>query len=119
LQAFEKIGMPEGRIPLAMAALYVATAPKSNASYLAIDSASAAVREGPLQEVPDHLKDASYRSAKKLGAGIGYRYPHNYEHHYVKQDYMPEPRIFYIPSTEGFEKIIHERLQQRRKAPDG
>jgi putative ATPase len=118
LQAFEKIGLPEGRIPLAMAAIYVAAAPKSNASYLAIDKAIDAVRKQPLQEVPDHLKDASYKSAGKLGAGIGYRYPHDYEHHYVKQPYMREPKSFYIPSSEGFETILQERLHTRRKTQD-
>ncbi len=114
LQALEKIGMPEGRIPLAMAALYIATAPKSNAAYLAIDKAIAAIRNEPLQEVPDHLKDASYAGAKKLGAGIGYLYPHDFAHHIAKQIYMRESRFFYIPSDEGFEKIIQKRLQKRR-----
>ncbi len=118
LHAFEKIGLPEGRIPLAMAALYVAAAPKSNASYLAIDRAVEAVRKEPLQEVPDHLKDASYRSANKLGAGLGYRYPHDYPHHYVKQQYMSRPKSFYVPSSEGFEKILQQRLNKRRFTSD-
>ena len=119
LHAFERIGLPEGRIPLAMAALYVAAAPKSNASYLAIDRAIDAIRKGPLQEVPDHLKDASYKGAKKLGAGVGYLYPHDYEHHYVKQQYMNKPRAFYTPSSEGFEKILQKRLTKRRYIADG
>ena len=118
LHAFEKIGLPEGRIPLAMAALYIATAPKSNASYRAIDKALDAVRKEPLQEVPDHLKDASYKNAGKLGAGIGYLYPHDYEHHYVKQRYMREPKSFYNPSSEGFEKVVQERLHTRRETED-
>jgi putative ATPase len=118
LHAFEKIGLPEGRIPLAMAALYIATAPKSNASYRAIDKALDAVRKEPLQEVPDHLKDASYKNAGKLGAGIGYRYPHDYAHHYVRQSYMHEPKTFYTPSSEGFEKILQERLHTRRETQD-
>jgi putative ATPase len=118
LHAFEKIGLPEGRIPLAMAALYIATAPKSNASYRAIDKALDAVRKEPLQEVPDHLKDASYKNAGRLGAGIGYLYPHDYEHHYVKQRYMREPKTFYTPSSEGFEKILQERLHTRRETQD-
>jgi len=118
LHAFEKIGLPEGRIPLAMAALYVATAPKSNASYRAIDKAIDAVRKEPLQEVPDHLKDASYKNAGKLCAGIGYLYPHDYEHHYVKQRYMREPKSFYNPSSEGFEKVVQERLHTRRETED-
>jgi putative ATPase len=115
LQAFERIGLPEGRIPLAMAALYVATAPKSNASYLAIDKALEAVKKEPVQEVPDHLKDASYKNAKKLGAGSGYLYPHDFRNHYVKQQYMNHKKSFYTPSSEGFEKIIQERLQGREK----
>ena len=118
LHAFEKIGLPEGRIPLAMAALYVATAPKSNAAYRAIDKAIEAVRKEPVQHVPDHLKDASYKSAGKLGAGVGYRYPHDYAHHYVMQSYMHEPKTFYIPSSEGFEKLLQERLHTRRETRD-
>ena len=119
LHALEKIGMPEGRIPLAMAALYIAAAPKSNAAYLAIDKAIEAIKNEPLQDVPDHLKDASYSSAKKLGAGIGYVYPHDFDHHIAKQAYMPESRSFYSPSDEGFEKVIQKRLQKRREVQDG
>jgi len=119
LHAFERIGFPEGRIPLSMAALYVATAPKSNASYVAIDNAIDAVRNEPAREVPNHLKDSSYKSAKKLGAGVGYLYPHSFDGHYVKQAYMPEQKTFYTPSSEGFEKIIQERLQKRRETTDG
>ncbi|MBI5847676.1 MAG: replication-associated recombination protein A [Nitrospirae bacterium] len=119
LHAFEKIGLPEGRIPLAMAALYTATAPKSNASYVAIDNAIEAVRNEPAREVPDHLKDSSYKNARKLGAGVGYRYPHSFAGHYVKQIYMPDQKTFYTPSSEGFEKIIQERLNKRRETPDG
>jgi len=119
LHAFVKIGLPEGRIPLAMAALYVATAPKSNASYVAIDSAIDAVRNEPAREVPNHLKDSNYKSAKKLGAGVGYLYPHSFDGHYVKQAYMPDQKTFYTPSSEGFEKIVQERLHKRRETPDG
>jgi putative ATPase len=118
LHAFERIGMPEGRIPLAMAALYVATAPKSNAAYCAIDNALNAVRNEPLQEVPAHLRDASYRSAKKLGAGIGYLYPHDFAPRTMTQTYLPEPKSFYTPSSEGFEKIIQKRLIKRRETRD-
>jgi putative ATPase len=119
LHAFEKIGLPEGRIPLAMAALYVATAPKSNAAYVAIDNAIEAVRTEPARKVPDHLKDTSYKSAKKLGAGVGYQYPHSFDGHYVNQVYMPEHKTFYTPSSEGFEIKIKERLNKRRETPDG
>jgi putative ATPase len=117
-QAVERIGMPEGRIPLAQAAIYVAAAPKSNASYLAIDSAIREIKNAPLQQVPAHLRDASYAGSKRLGAGVGYQYPHNFTGHYVAQNYLPVPRSFYSPSTEGFEKIIQSRLQKRRTNPD-
>lgn len=79
--------MPEARIPLAQAAIYVACAPKSNASYLAIDKAYADIENKKVQEVPDHLKDASYPAAEALGHGKGYKYSHDYEGHYVKQKY--------------------------------
>lgn len=119
LQAFEKIGMPEGRIPLAQAALYVATAPKSNASYLAINAAIDRVRNAPVQPVPVHLKDAHYSGAQRLGSGEGYRYPHDFEHHHVAQQYLAEPLSLYHPSSEGFEKIIQSRIRKRRVNTDG
>lgn len=112
--AVEKIGMPEGRIPLAQAAIYVAAAPKSNASYMAIGKAMEAVEKAPLQAVPDHLKDAHYQGAKRLGAGRGYLYPHNYPGHYIGQAYLPEHLSLYEPSSEGFEKLIKSRLTKRR-----
>ncbi|MBI5638909.1 MAG: replication-associated recombination protein A [Nitrospirae bacterium] len=119
MHALEKIGMPEGRIPLAQAAIYVASAPKSNASYLAIDKAAGCIRNEPLQKVPDHLRDSSYRAAGRLGAGKGYLYPHDFEDHFVKQDYMQTQKSFYTPSSEGYEKIIKSRLQKRRNRAHG
>jgi putative ATPase len=119
MQAFEKIGLPEGRIPLAQAVLYVATAPKSNASYAALEKATESVGKEPLQPVPDHLKDAHYAGAGRLDAGKGYLYPHNYEGHFVKQDYMKDPKSFYSPSSEGYERVIKSRLQKRRTTSDG
>jgi putative ATPase len=119
MQAFEKIGLPEGRIPLAQAVVYVATAPKSNASYAALEKATEAVRKEPLQPVPDHLKDAHYSGADRLGAGKGYLYPHNYEGHFVRQDYMKHRKSFYAPSSEGYERVIKLRLQKRRITSDG
>lgn len=116
--ALEKIGMPEGRIPLSQAAIYVAAAPKSNASYVAIDKAIEDIRDKPVQQVPDHLKDSHYEGAMKLGAGKGYLYPHNFEKHYIKQDYMNKYKSFYTPSSEGYERIIKSRLQKRRTASD-
>jgi putative ATPase len=119
MQAFEKIGLPEGRIPLAQAVVYVAAAPKSNASYSALEKATEAVRKEPLQQIPDHLKDTNYSGAARLGAGQGYLYPHDYEDHFVKQDYMKHQKSFYFPSSEGYEKVIKSRLQKRRTTSDG
>jgi putative ATPase len=118
MQAVERIGMPEGRIPLSQATVYVAVAPKSNASYLAIEKATEAVRTEPVQRVPDYLRDAHYRGAKRLGAGKGYVYPHNFPGHYVEQDYMNIKKYFYDPSSEGFERVIKSRLQKRRSTSD-
>jgi putative ATPase len=114
MRAVESIGMPEARIPLSQAAIYVAMAPKSNASYTAIENALEAVRQERLQEVPSHLKSANYSGAHRLGAGIGYKYPHNYKGNYVAQDYMPQKKIFFHPTEEGYEKIFKKRLQKRR-----
>ncbi len=118
LEATERIGMPEARIILSQAALYVAQAPKSNAAYLAIEGALAEVREKPLQPVPLHLRDSHYQGAARLGAGTGYKYPHDYEGHYIKQAYMPLRKTFYRPSDEGYEKIIKKRLEKRRLRDD-
>jgi len=108
-----EVGMPEARIPLAQAALYVATAPKSNSAILAIDEALEDIRGGRVQQVPVHLRDAHYPGAKRLGAGVGYKYPHDFEGHHVEQHYLEEAKVFYRPSSEGFEKYIAERLKRR------
>lgn len=112
--AVESIGMPEGRIPLAQAAIYVTMAPKSNASYKGIDNALNNVREERLSPVPPHLKSASYKGAGRLGAGKGYKYPHDYEGHYVEQQYITNNRTYFFPSDEGYEKIFRKRLRKRR-----
>jgi putative ATPase len=96
LRAVEFIGMPEARIPLAQATTYVALAPKSNASYKAIEAALEDIKTEETLEVPDHLKDASYSGAKKLGHGEGYKYPHDFGGH-VEQDYMPKKKKYYAP----------------------
>jgi putative ATPase len=96
LRAVEFVGMPEGRIPLAQAAIYVALAPKSNASYVAIDAALEDIKHEETLEVPDHLKDASYPGAKKLGRGEGYKYPHDFGG-YVEQEYMKKKKKYYKP----------------------
>ena len=109
--AVERLGMPEARIPLAQAAVYVATAPKSNASFLAVDKAFEAVKNLPTASVPSHLQDAHYKSAVKLGHGIGYRYAHDYPMHYVRQQYLPDGLTdmrFYEPTGNGYEKQITE-----------
>jgi putative ATPase len=113
--AVEMIGLPEARIPLAQAVVYVACAPKSNASYLAIDQALADVKENKIQPVPGHLRDASYPGAKSLGHGQRYKYAHDYEGHYVEQLYMPEGVEYYCPSEEGYEKKIKERMKNRKR----
>lgn len=124
LQVSEFIGMPEARIPLAQAAIYVACAPKSNASYLAIEAAIKDVREGRLLEVPAHLKDAHYRGAGRLGHGGGYKYAHDTEGHFVDQEYLPEKRSYYTPTGHGHEKNFAtyldeiRRLARSGKAPD-
>jgi putative ATPase len=114
-QALERIGMPEGAIPLAQAAVYVASAPKSNASYLGINEAMRDIEEGSLLPVPDHLKDAHYKGAGRLGRGKGYKYPHDFPGHYTAQDYLPQKREYYRPSEQGEEKRIKERLAGLKK----
>lgn len=89
-EAVHRIGMPEGRIPLAEAALYVARAPKNNAAYMAINRAMKFVKDEPSYQIPPYLRDSSYKGAEKLGRGIGYKYPHDYENHYVEQMYLPK-----------------------------
>jgi len=110
--------MPEARIPLAQAAVYVACAPKSNAVYLGIDNALDDVQNNRAQEVPVYLKDASYKGAKKLGRGEGYKYAHNYEGHYVEQDYIPVKKQYYEPTEIGYERKIKERMEQQRQKKD-
>lgn len=89
-EAVHQLGMPEARIPLAEAVLYIANAPKGNAAYMAIDKALDFVKREPAYKIPAYLKDAHYGGAKELGHGIGYKYPHDYEGHYVEQQYLPD-----------------------------
>ena len=114
LQISEFVGMPEARIPLAQAVIYVSCAPKSNASYLAIEKASQDIKENKVQEVPDHLKDASYSGAEKLGHGLGYKYAHDYPDHFVKQKYTRKKVRYYEPTDIGHEAKIKERLEKIR-----
>ena len=111
------IGMPEGRIPLAEATVYLATSPKSNAAYRGINEALTDVREGKSGVVPPHLRDASYAGAKSLGHGAGYVYPHNDPLGIVRQQYLPDSlagRVYYNPTTHGQERDIAERLDRLR-----
>ncbi|SFK47497.1 putative ATPase [Lachnospiraceae bacterium KH1T2] len=113
--AVERIGMPEAQIILSQAATYIATAPKSNASYDAIYRASKAVQEAGRVTIPSHLQDAHYKSAEKLGHGVGYKYPHDYPEHYCKQQYLPyelNGKEFYNPSGMGYEKKIREHMKK-------
>lgn len=109
-QALELVGMPEARIILAQAATYLASAPKSNASYEAIDSALNDVRNGKLLDVPNHLRGTGYRDAEKFGRGEGYKYPHSHGG-FVKQKYLAEDRSYYLPKEIGDEKRLFERLK--------
>ena len=115
-QAVERIGMPEAQIILAQAATYIASAPKSNASYLAIGAAMESVKNQKTT-VPAHLQDAHYKGSSKLGHGVGYKYAHDYPEHYVKQQYLPDEikdAKFYEPTDIGCEKAIKERLERLR-----
>jgi putative ATPase len=115
--ATQMIGLPEARIPLAEATIYLATAPKSNAVIRAIDSAIADVRAGKHGEVPVHLRDAHYAGAKALGHGKGYQYPHSDARGVVRQQYLPDPlknAVYYDPSDHGHEHTISERLRSIR-----
>jgi putative ATPase len=114
LQISEFVGMPEARIPLAQAVIYVSCAPKSNASYLAIDKAYRDIEQEKVQEVPDHLKDASYPGAESLGHGTGYKYAHDYEGHFVKQIYTRKKVRYYEPTEIGYEAKIKMRLEKLR-----
>ncbi|HET7578001.1 MAG TPA: AAA family ATPase [Bacillales bacterium] len=111
--AVEFIGLPEARIPLAEAALYVATAPKSNAVVVGIDKAMKAVRQEKSGQVPVHLRDTHYKGSDQLGHGKGYQYPHDFENGYVPQQYLPDPmmrKTFYKPTGRGYEKTVSKRL---------
>lgn len=108
----EFIGLPEARIVLAQAAVYVACAPKSNASYLGIEKALKDVQQKRTQGVPDALKDGSYKGAEKLGRGKDYKYAHDYENHYVDQKYTPEQIKYYEPTAMGYEAKIKQYLDQ-------
>jgi putative ATPase len=117
-QAAEFIGWPEARIPIAEATVYLATAHKSNSAYTAIDAALADVQSGRTLAVPEHLRDASYEGAQRLGHGEGYQYAHRFEGHFVPQDYLGAGKRYYEPTEQGVEKQIKQRVEKWRAALD-
>ncbi len=121
-QATQLIGLPEARIPLAEATIYLATAPKSNAVIAAIDSAISDVRAGKFGRVPPPLRDAHYPGAKSLGHGKGYKYPHSDPRGVVRQQHLPDElidRVYYEPSEHGNERVVSERLEKIRRITRG
>ncbi|GGK85504.1 ATPase AAA [Salinibacterium xinjiangense] len=115
--AVQLIGMPEGRIPLAEAVVYLATAPKSNAAYMALDAAIADVRAGKIGRVPKPLRDAHYPGAKRLGHGKGYKYSHDSDFGVVQQQYLPDElkgTDYYRPTNNGNERDVAARLEKLR-----
>ncbi|MBQ9037052.1 MAG: replication-associated recombination protein A [Erysipelotrichaceae bacterium] len=119
--AVERVGMPEGRIILAQAAAYIASAPKSNASYLAIEKAFRIVNKTGNLPIPPYLQDSSYKSAAKLGRGVGYKYAHNYPNHFVQQQYLPDlikDIPIYEPNDIGQEKNIKDYFRKIGKNPE-
>lgn len=116
-QAVERLGMPEARIILSQAVVYVACAPKSNSSYMAIDAALEDVRKRKIVTIPPHLQDSHYSGAAKLGHGLTYQYAHSFPEHYVKQQYLPDEllgTVFYHPGELGYEKQMAKRLEHLR-----
>ena len=111
LEAVDFVGMPEARIALAQTTTYLATAPKSNAAYMGLEAAMADVKEGRTLPVPRHLRSTgSKRAAKALGHQ-GYQYAHDFEGHFVDQEYVPTDKIYYQPSSEGYEEVIRKRIE--------
>ncbi len=111
MHAVEFIGMPEARIPLAQATTYLATAPKSNAAYLAVDEALADVRSGRVLAVPEHLKNAHVRAIGREGTDATYKYPHDYAQHTVDQAYLPTEKRYYRPTAQGYEETLARRME--------
>ncbi|HVF75044.1 MAG TPA: replication-associated recombination protein A [Acidimicrobiales bacterium] len=120
-RAVEFVGLPEAQLNLAQAVIHLATAPKSNSVITALGAAQADVRERPAGPVPPQLRDSHYKSAKKLGHGVGYRYPHDDPRGWVEQEYRPDEvadRTYYEPSPHGREADIARRWQERRGITD-
>lgn len=120
LQAFQFVGMPEGRIILGQTVTYLATAPKSNAAYLGIDAALAEVRKSGALPVPMHIRNAPTKLMKEMGYHQGYQYAHDFQDGYVNQQYLPDAlhgKTFYTPTMRGYEKSISERLARLQNRP--
>lgn len=122
-QSINVVGMPEARIILANAVIYMALAPKSNSAYMAIDEALNFIKTQSHYNIPKYLRDSHYSGAKEFEHGIGYKYPHNYEDSWVSQNYLPDEinnKIFYNSRCIGYEKELNERLQKiKEKNKDG
>lgn len=116
VQAAEKLGLPEARIPLANAVIELALSPKSNTAILSIDAALSDIRQGKSGNIPSHLQDAHYQGAQKLGRGTNYQYPHNYPNHWVKQQYLPDTlkhtQYFHPDPTSKFEEALKEQYKK-------
>ncbi len=120
-QALEMVGLPEAQIPMAQAAIYIATAPKSNACCSSIHQAMADVQDLENQGVPAHLRDSSHPGAARLGDGVGYLYPHDYPEGIVKQDYLPANilnKSYYQPTGRGYEQEIRSYLKRAKQTED-
>lgn len=122
IQAAEKVGLPEAQIPLAFAVVDLALSPKSNTTYRGINAAMADIRAGNVGQVPDHLRDNHYTGASDMGHGIGYKYPHEYPNHYVKQQYLPDNLVgreyFEAEPTSKYEAAlqqIYQKLNEQNK----
>ncbi|MGI8316041.1 replication-associated recombination protein A [Halobacillus mangrovi] len=119
VEAAERIGFPEARIPLSVAVTELALSPKSNSAYKALDAALGDIRSGNSGDVPAHLKDSHYKGAADLGRGLDYKYPHNYENAWVNQQYLPDKikkRTYYEPKSTGkFEQALNQVLQKIKK----
>ena len=122
VEAAEKLGLPEARIPLAFATVDLALSPKSNTTYMAINSAMSAIQAGKVGQIPEHIRDSHYSGAKKLGRGIDYKYPHSYPGHFVVQQYLPDnikDSQFFQPDPTGkyeeaLAKIYHQMKQSKK-----
>ncbi|WP_062049899.1 replication-associated recombination protein A [Bacillus sp. JCM 19034] len=121
VEAVERLGLPEARIPLANVVVQQCLSPKSNSAYKALDYAIEDVRKGQIGDIPPHLKDAHYAGAKTLGHGEGYKYPHSYPNSWVKQQYLPDllkDKQYYIPNQNGYEKQYYKvfhRLEELKR----